>query len=160
MSLELCQIACQTVLPEDRVPAAISLSIFARSLSGALSIAIAENVFKQKLRENLSGILPEQDLSVVSGSGATTLISNVQDLTGGNEAEVQKVVGLYNDAVVKVFLVALILTAITFLAALPVEWKSVKKEKRQKKDKDTERLAEENTGEEKQHEENSGEART
>lgn len=75
----------------------------------------------------------------------------MQNLTGGNEEEVQKVVGLYNDAVVKVFLVALILTAITFSAALAVEWKSVKKEKRQKKDKDAERIADGNSVEEKNH---------
>ena len=37
-----------------------------------------------------------------------------------------------NDAIVQAFLVALILSAMTLPAALAVEWKSVKKEKKEK----------------------------
>lgn len=142
MSLELCNIAVQTVLPDDKIPAGISLSVFARSLGGAVSISIAQNVFEQKLKQSLSDVLPNLDESIISGSGATNLISNVQSATGGNQAEVQMIIQLYNDAVVRVFLVTIILSAITFLAALPIEWKSVKKEKKEKKgDKEDEATA-------------------
>ena len=133
MSIEQCNIAVQTVLPEDKVPAGISLNVFARSLGGTISLAIAQNVFEQKLRKNISGALPNFDSSVISESGATNLVSNVRNATGGNQAEVQEVIQLYNNAVVRVFLVSLILAVISFIAALPVEWKSVKKEKKERK---------------------------
>jgi hypothetical protein len=139
MSLELCQIACQTVLPESKIPSVISLNVFTRSLGGAVSVSIAQNIFLQKLKENLQSVVPELDTEVISGSGATDLIANVQNATGGNEMIVREVVGLYNAALVKVFLVTVVFAAITFVAALGVEWKSVKKEKKQKAKEDVEK---------------------
>jgi len=133
MSLEQCNIAIQTVLPDDKVSAGIGLAVFTRSLGGAIAVSICQNVFEQKLRKNIQGMLPNLDVSVISGSGATNFIDNVQAALGGNEAELQQVIDLYNNAVVQVFLVALILAAISFPAAFLVEWKSVKKEKREKK---------------------------
>ena len=50
----------------------------------------------------------------------------------------EKVLLLYNDALVQTFLVALVLAACTFPMGLLVEWKSVKKEKREKKIEDVE----------------------
>ncbi len=133
MTLEQCNIAIQTVLPQDQIPAGTSLVILLRSLAGSLSVAICQNVFEQKLRKNLADILPGVDMSVISGSGATTLVTNAQAALGENQEAIEKVLGLYNDALVQTFLVALILAALTFPAALIVEWKSVKKEKTQKK---------------------------
>lgn len=133
MSMEQCNVAIQTVLPKDQIPAGISLSILLRSLSGSIAIAICQNVFEQRLRNNLSGILPEGELSIVSGSGATTLISNAQAAVGGNQDDVQKILNLYNDAVKQTFLVATVMAALTLPAALLVEWKSVKKEKKEKR---------------------------
>lgn len=80
--------------------------------------------------------MPDLDPSIVSGSGATNLITNVQNAVGGDQAIVKIVLSVYNDAVVKVFLVALILSAMTLPFALLVEWKSVKKEKKGKNGKD------------------------
>ena len=91
MSLEQCNIAVQTVLPDDKIPAGISLTVLARSIGGSLAIAISQNVFEQKLRQGLSKSLPDLDPSIVSGSGATNLISNVQSAVGGNQAVVQMV---------------------------------------------------------------------
>ena len=132
MSLEQCNIAIQTVLPKEQIPAGISLGLLARSLSGSISVAICQNVFEQKLRANLAEILPNADLSIVSGSGVTTLIANVQATAGGSLIDVQNIIKLYNEAVVQTFLVALILAAATLPAGLLVEWKSVKNEKKQK----------------------------
>lgn len=135
MSLEQCNVAIQTVLPEEKIPAGTSLSIFARSIGGSLGIAIAQNVFEQKLRKNLDGVLPDVDFaSLISASGATDLIPKVQQATGGNDDQVRRVLELYNNALSQTFLVALILSAMTLIGALAVEWKSVKKEKKAKQD--------------------------
>lgn len=142
MTLEQCNIAIQVVLPKEQIPAGISLGVLARSLSGSIAVAICQNVFEQRLRKNLASILPSVDLSVISSSGATTLVANVQAL-GGDQGEVKEVLDLYNNAVVQTFLVALILAALTFPAALLVEWKSVKKEKKEKVKESGEEVLEE-----------------
>jgi hypothetical protein len=135
MSLEQCNIAIQTVLSKEKIPAATSLLILVRSLGGSIAIAICQTVFEQRLRKNLADILPGVDISVISGSGATTLVANAQAALRGNKVAVEEVLSLYNDAVVQVFLVSLIFGALTFPAGMLVEWKSVKKEKKHKEAK-------------------------
>ena len=125
------------MLPEDKIPAGTSLSLFTRSIGGSIGIAIAQSVFEQKLRKNLAGLLPEIDFaSIISASGATDLIPKVQQATGGDEGQVRRFLELYNNALSQAFLVALVLSAMTLIGALAVEWKSVKKEKRGKQNKE------------------------
>ncbi|KAL2068565.1 hypothetical protein VTL71DRAFT_14902 [Oculimacula yallundae] len=130
MSLEQCNIAIQTVLPDSQIPAATSLSMLVRSLGGALAVAICQNVFETTLRGNLRDLVPGVDLGFIEGSGATTLVENANQALGGDEGKVGEVLGLYNKALVQTFLVALVLAAVTLPAGLIVEWKSVKKEKK------------------------------
>jgi hypothetical protein len=129
MSLEQCNIAIQTVLTKEKIPAATALLILVRSLGGSIAIAICQTVFEQRLRKNLADILPGVDLSIIGGSGATTLVANAQAALGGDKAAVEEVLNLYNDAVVEVFLAAMTFGALTFPAGLLVEWRSVKKKK-------------------------------
>lgn len=138
MTLEQCNIAVQTVLPENQVPAGTSLIILLRSLGGSVAVAICQNVFERKLRSNLEEVLPGVDLSFISGSGATTLIQNANAALGGDQSAVEQAIKLYNNALVQTFLVSLILAALTFPAGFLVEWKSVKKEKKEKKVQDSE----------------------
>jgi hypothetical protein len=96
MSLEQCNIAIQTVLPKEQIPAGTSLSILVRSLGGAISVAICQTVFEQKLNKNLENALPGIDASLISESGATTLVTNVHAALG-DSAMVNVVIGLYNE---------------------------------------------------------------
>ena len=130
MSLEQSNLAIQSSLPPHQIPAGISLAIFTRGLGGALAISIAQNVFESNLKSNLHDILPDLDTKVITGSGATDLISNIRALVGGDEEMVSRIVGLYNGAVVKCFMVALILASLTLPAGLLVEWKSVKRKEK------------------------------
>ena len=132
MTLEQCNIAIQTVLPKEQIAAGISLGVMVRTLSGSIAVSICQNVFEQKLRRNLAGILPNSDSSIISGSGITTLIANAQAGAGGTLIDAQNILKLYNEALVQTFLVALVLAAVTLPASLLVEWKSIKKEKKEK----------------------------
>ncbi|KAF2758755.1 putative efflux pump antibiotic resistance protein [Pseudovirgaria hyperparasitica] len=134
MSMEQCNVAIQTVLPQERIPAGTSLAVFARSFGGSLGAAIGQNVFEKRLNENLANVLPNLDKSIVSGSGATNLIANVQAISGGDQGLVGQVLELYNNGITQAFLAALILAAMSLLPALLVEWKNVKKEKRAQDD--------------------------
>jgi len=130
MSLEQCNIAIQAVLPDDKLPVGISLAILTRSLGGAIAIAIGQNVFERKL-SLLNGVVPA---SVISESGATDLIANVESVLGDNPTAIHKVLALYNNALTRTFLVSLITAAMTLPFAFVIEWKSVKKENRERED--------------------------
>lgn len=139
MALEQTNIAAQTVLAEKDIPAGTSLMVFARSLGGALAVGIGQTVFEQRLRGLLVGV-PGLDKSVVgtlvSGSGATDLVSKIQAAAGGDQGIVATVIGLYNTALTNSFYVAVAFSALTIIPCLFIEWKSVKKEKKPGKDEE------------------------
>lgn len=132
MSLEQCNIVVQVVLPDEQIPAGVSLVIFARSLAGSIGSAIGQNVYQDNLTKQLAGIIPTSDLS--ESSGATNLIGSIQKVIGDDPALFNEVLGRINYSLTRVFMVALILTCLTFPAGLIIEWKSVKKEKRKNED--------------------------
>lgn len=128
MSLEQCNIAVQTVLPDEQIPNGASLIIFARSLAGSIGSAIGQNVYQKTLRTRLAGLVPTNALS--SSSGATDFIGSIQNTIGNDPQRLDEVIQVVNDALTRVFMVALILVCLTLPFALVIEWKSVKKEKR------------------------------
>ncbi|KAK3716064.1 hypothetical protein LTR37_006794 [Vermiconidia calcicola] len=132
VSLEQTNIAIQTVLPKELTASGISLTVFTRSLAGSIAVAVAQNTFEQSLRSRLNSILPDLDSDLVSGAGATDLIGSVREASGRSEKVVQEVLKGYNAAVTKTFLVVLVLGCLTLVPALGVEWKSVKKDKKNK----------------------------
>lgn len=132
MSFEQCNIEIETVLPKEQIPAGISLGFLVLSPSDSIAVAICQNVIEHKLMHNLAEILPNADISVISGSGATTLVSNILVATGGKLTNTQNILKLYNDALLQIFLVALIMGAVTLSVGLLVEWNSFKKEKKEK----------------------------
>lgn len=132
MCLEQCNIAIQVALPDEKVPVGTSLGVFARTLGSSISVAVAQNVFERDLTRSLSSSIPDLPAGVVTGSGATNLVSNLQNALGDNAAAIQKVIELYNGAVTKTFLVALVFAACTLPFGFVVEWKNVKTEGKRK----------------------------
>ncbi|KAL8691124.1 MAG: hypothetical protein Q9218_003576 [Villophora microphyllina] len=115
-------LAAQTVLAKKDVPTGVSLNSFAQLLGGTLFVSIGENILINHLRSGLSS-LPNFDPNSVVSTGAT---------------EIKSVVGLqnlgfvklaYNNAIMKVFDVALVLSCLTIIASLAVEWKNIKAQK-------------------------------
>ncbi|EME50120.1 hypothetical protein DOTSEDRAFT_59249 [Dothistroma septosporum NZE10] len=155
LSLEQTNIAVQTVLAEKDIPAGTSLMVFARSLGGALAVGIGQTVFEQRLRGLLRSGVPELGTEVVnqlvSGSGATDLVRNVQMAVGGNQGIVKTVIGLYNTALTNSFYVAVAFSALTILPCLGIEWRSVKKENKNEELRDEEKASQENGESEEDH---------
>lgn len=128
-------LAAQTVLPTVDIPMGTSLILFSQLLGGAVFIAVAQNVFSNQLLQRLSKI-DGFDPALLLTDGATTLISKLPD------AIRPTVLFEYNESLRKVFQVGLIVSAISFLGSISMEWKSVKKHV-QKKDKSEGGVAEE-----------------
>jgi hypothetical protein len=132
MSLEQCNIAIQTVLGDDQIPAGTSLIIFARSLAGAIGIAIGQKTFQLSLVEQLRGLVPDD---LLPGAGATDLVPLLRDHIGNDPVRVADILGRVNKSCTKTFMVTMIMACLTLPCALLVEWKSVKKAKKVKEAK-------------------------
>jgi MFS family permease len=132
MSLEQCNIAVQTVLPDEQIPSGASLIIFARSLAGSIGSAIGQNVYQKSLRERISGLIPPGES--FGSSGATDFVGSIKGAIGNDPERLQKIYQAINDSLTQVFMVAMILVCLTLPFAFTIEWKSVKKEKRAAED--------------------------
>lgn len=113
--------AAQTVLRNADVPIGASLMFFAQWLGGAIFVSVGENVLTTKLVSGLASI-PGFDPKYVTSYGATDLRAFVP------QQFLPAVLGIYNGSLVKVFKVSLILSCLSVLGALAMEWRSVKKE--------------------------------
>lgn len=94
-------------------------------LSGSIFVSVGQAVLQNKLVENLVKAFSDRgdfDPSQIANAGATDVLSIVpaDDLPAVLEA--------YNSALVQVYTVALVLSALTIFGSVAMEWKSVKKE--------------------------------
>jgi len=91
-----------------------------QTFGGALCIAIAQNVFINKIFANMAVQAPDFSAAIVSVTGATDLrkIVPAEYLTG--------VIQAYSDSLDQCFYVAVALAALSFFGAVFVEWRSVK----------------------------------
>lgn len=146
MSLEQCNIAIQTVLPEDQIPTGIALLLFIRTIAGTLAGPIGQAVFQKRLAHRLGQSVASQ---VYSEGGATDVRSKLEMTYGSGTPAFRTALAGFNDAVTSIFLVALILAALSAPFALLFEWKSVKKEKRAAEDQKENKVQSEVEGQEK-----------
>jgi hypothetical protein len=114
-------VAAQTVLRTRDVPVGTALIMFGQLLGGAIFISVGQNVLNNQLLARL-GHLEGFDPGHLKNNGATTLT----DLPDHVKAEV---LDAYNEALRRVFQVALILACLSMVGAVFMEWRSVKKDK-------------------------------
>jgi len=115
--------AIQTVLEIADVPVGTSVIIFIQTLGGALFVSISQNVFTNKLIQNLAKYVPGLDPEIVLRTGATSIQATIE------EQYLKGVTLAYNDAITRVFIVAASMAALTMIGALAIEWKSMKGKK-------------------------------
>ncbi|ORY13901.1 putative efflux pump antibiotic resistance protein [Clohesyomyces aquaticus] len=111
----------QTVLPTDDVPIGVSLVNLSQMLLSSVVVAIAQSVFVNELEKGVSAAIPGFDTRGLSKSGATELGLLY------TPAEVVKVLPAYSNAIAKTFFIAAALSCGAFMAAMCVQWKSMKK---------------------------------
>ncbi|TVY19770.1 Efflux pump aflT [Lachnellula arida] len=121
-ALDLPQVAVQPSLAPQDIPIGISTTIFFQFFGGCLFTSIANNIFNGKLVDYIVAIgIPNFDPSSVVSAGAT-------DLRNAVPAQfLQPVLVAYNLAIRRAFQAGLAMACLSILAALPLEWKSVKR---------------------------------
>ncbi|KAH8703359.1 putative MFS aflatoxin efflux pump [Talaromyces proteolyticus] len=125
MCFQTPNLAVQTVMPKKDVPIGLALMLFTNLLASAVFISVGENVLSSQLVLRLSGI-PGFNASQVVSSGLTSLLESIP-VNLRDEVLVR-----YNEALMQVFQVGLIVTCLTILGTATLEWKSVLKEKKAK----------------------------
>lgn len=115
--------AVQTVLPDSAVATALVALSFTQEIGGIVALSVAQNMFLTRLTRGLAREVPGLDAKIILNSGAL----GIRNVVSAKDLDI--VIGVYNDAVVGVFYLALGLTCLTVVGAVFIEWKSVKREK-------------------------------
>lgn len=110
--------AAQNVLARKDVSTGVSLMFFAQSFGGAVFICIAQTLFVNYLSKHLGEISGVDAVSIVS-TGATDL-RNIVPVDKLNDVLV-----IYNQALVKSFIVATAVVAFMIIPTLAMEWRKI-----------------------------------
>ena len=112
------------MLPDSEVPIGLSLLSFVTFLGGSVFITAAQTLLETRLFQDLKGIIPNLDPTVLANSGAASLRTLV------SAEQLPMVLDVFNRAIRLIWYLALALSCLIFVASLGLEWKSVKKEKK------------------------------
>lgn len=113
-------LAAQATLQKKDVPTGLVLMLFSSLIGAVVFVAVGDNVLSNQLVKHLSG-LPGFNKSLITSGGASSLINALP--AGLRQAGLT----IYNEALRKVFQVALIPSALSVLGAVSLEWRSVKR---------------------------------
>jgi MFS family permease len=117
-------IAVQTVLSMDQVSIGVAAIVCFQSLGGAVFVSVGNSILQNELLgAAASSQLPDIDIQAVIAAGVTRFRSIVPP-----EALPALLVA-YNSALQKVFIAAIPLSGLAFVAALGLEWKSVREKR-------------------------------
>ena len=114
-------IAVQTVLSPDQVSIGVAAIVCFQSLGGAIFVSVGNSILQNGLLSAAtSDQLPGIDIQAVITAGATQFRSIVPP------DALPALLVAYNSALQKVFIAAIPLSGMAFVAALGLEWKSVR----------------------------------
>ena len=128
LTLQVPNIATQTVLPDSDVSIGLSVLNFFSFLAGSIFVTISQTLLENKLVKGLEGIVPNLDPSTLANGGAGALRGEV------SADMLPTVLAVYNDSIRSIWYLALALACLILLASFGVEWKSVKKPKEKSED--------------------------
>jgi hypothetical protein len=113
-------IAVQAVLDMSEIPVATALVIFMQLFDAAILVSVRESVLTNNLVSSISQVVPGVDAVAISSSGATNIKNAVR------EEYLHGVIQVYNDGLVEVFKLVLVMACLTSIGSSAMEWKSVK----------------------------------
>ena len=121
MAVQQGYVAAQSVLSLEHIAVGSALVSAFQSLGGAIFVSVGNTVL---LNELYDAALPGVDVDAVIEAGATRFRALVP------MERIPALLDVYNEALRKVFLMGIVFSGLAFLAALGLEWRSVKGEKR------------------------------
>jgi hypothetical protein len=116
-------IAAQTVLAPEDINTGIAAIQFAQNLGPALFVPVAQTIFSNQLKVDLTKILPNLNATSLESMGFGDLKSQI------GEQNLNLALRGYDTALTQTFYLAVALTCATLVGSLTMEWKSVKEKK-------------------------------
>jgi MFS family permease len=126
LGMQQASVGAQTCLPKKDVPTGVSTMFFFQTLGGAAFIAVANNIFDNKLIQNLQKI-PGVDAKIVAHIGATDLRNMIP------AGLLPQVLVAYNNALRGAFYVGVAVTVATVFGAVTMPFVNIKKVAAQQK---------------------------
>ena len=120
LGMQITGILVQRVLPGPDVPIGISLMFLLQQLGGSIFTSVSQTILDNTLTSRLVGI-PSLDPSQIINEGVTNLASTVPP------TYIETIRQAYNQALTRIFLMAMGLALAAFVSSLGTEWKSIKK---------------------------------
>ncbi|ETS78422.1 hypothetical protein PFICI_10484 [Pestalotiopsis fici W106-1] len=115
--------AVQVVLPIEDVSLGISIILFAQQIGPAITMAVAQVIFINRLSTNLIGTISTLDPATIQNSGLTEIIN---DVPAAQHMEVLEGISRSLD---ETWYLVVGLTCATLIGSLLMEWRSVKHKK-------------------------------
>ncbi|KAF5879105.1 putative major facilitator superfamily transporter protein [Botrytis fragariae] len=125
LGIQQISLVVQASLPDDDIPVGLALIPFFQTLGDTIFVTVGQFIFSHELVKNLSALnLPSLPTSLILHTGATELRILIP------AQYLPEVLSAYHAAIMKVFLVAIITSALTIFTGLTLEWKNVNKFKK------------------------------
>ncbi|KAF7893510.1 uncharacterized protein EAF02_001048 [Botrytis sinoallii] len=125
LGIQQISLAVQASLPDDDISIGLALIPFFQTLGDTIFVTIGQAIFSHELVKNLSALnLPSLPTSLILHTGATELRTLIP------AQYLPEVLLAYNAAIMKVFLLAIITSALTIFTGLTLEWKNVNQVKK------------------------------
>ncbi|ODM14390.1 hypothetical protein SI65_10225 [Aspergillus cristatus] len=120
MGIQQPMIVVQTSLAAGDIPVATAVNMFAQTLGGALFIAVGQNVFSNRLLDNMVKSVPPLEIAKVMDAGATLVRQVV------SPEWLPEVLQAYSDAITEAFYPGVAMGGLSIIGALVIQWRSVR----------------------------------
>ncbi|EXL64750.1 hypothetical protein FOPG_18996 [Fusarium oxysporum f. sp. conglutinans race 2 54008] len=121
MGMQMPIIAVQSNTATEITSIAIAMLVFSQTFGGAITITIADIIFKNKVKAELMERLPHSDADSIINAGATAIRHIV------SEENVSSVVAAYAKSVNVTFYLAIAASGAMFLTSWGIGWKDIRK---------------------------------
>ncbi|KAI2625238.1 MFS general substrate transporter [Xylaria nigripes] len=118
-------LVAQVAVPQKDMAIATSLLTFSQTLSSAIFLAVAQNIFQNQLFSNLTAHAPEVDAASVISMGATGFRKSVPP------DQLPAVLRAYNKAIMQTFYLGVASSALSILGPIFMDWISLKTPERE-----------------------------
>jgi hypothetical protein len=123
--------AVQTVLKGADISLGTSVIILSQTISGTIFLSVGQNLFHNKLIEELAIKVPQVDPKFVVANGVSGLTAAITRVYGSDL--VDSVLEAYNSALQMCFMLCIIMSCLTVFGAVGLEWRNVRQDKEEVK---------------------------
>ena len=117
------QVAVQNSLGANDVNTGIAIILFAQNFGPAISVAMAQSIFQNKLADNIGGIVPGMSKSKIESMG----LGDLKSLIGPQK--LHELLSGFDRSLTQTWYLAVGLACATMIGSSTMQWRSIKKKR-------------------------------